>query len=340
MNITIKAPKLKILDPKIKNVYFAQKINDGQGTCFQQIEEGFLDRKMYLVLETKNIRKDIKLKINVFQYTEEKGEVLLKSAKNTDLEVFAGNYKNDGGTATQAITEITLGFNDNQENNYFILRREKRLHLTISIDVNGDSEVDKIVRFILKDSGFWYQKNRFVLEKRGLNLDEEGFSTNKNIIVDKIDNIKREKKMDNIKAIILHRTVSSNYQGKSMKIAKEKIPGTHFFVDKNGAVYQTVSLKNQTLHLYEKKGQMYDEYLGILTNANTIGIEVIGMYFYDSKEWEPLTKVQSDAVSQLVIQIKEEYNLTNSDIYAHEKIQRKTLGEGEIVWNAIKDKIF
>lgn len=154
--------------------------------------------------------------------------------------------------------------------------------------------------------------------------------------------MKREVALQKITALILHRTTGPNYKGyaSSAKIINKKIAGAHFYVDKDGSVYQTVSLKYVTIHLYDKKGQMYDEYLGLFKNTNTIGIEVVGQCLDQvGGIWEDLTSQQIQSVALLVKQIKEEYNLKNNDIYPHEKVQRKTKGEGQVVWETIKDKI-
>ncbi len=171
------------------------------------------------------------------------------------------------------------------------------------------------------------------IENGGLNLDKDGFSTNSNITIDKINSlIKGRPDMGTVKAVILHRTVSSNYPGSWMK-AKTKSKGAHFYIDKDGTTYQTASTKKSVAHLYNSSKQMYPQYYKVLVNTNTIGIEVIGSYV--KGEWEELTPRQIEAVILLVDQLKDEYHLTDENIYPHEKVQKKTKGEGQTVLDAI-----
>lgn len=140
--------------------------------------------------------------------------------------------------------------------------------------------------------------------------------------------------MKQAKAIILHRTVSSNYPGGWMK-SKDKVKGAHFYVDKDGTTYQTASLNISVAHLYSNAKQMYKQYYKVLENSNAIGIEVIGNYIND--KWEKLTSEQAKATKLLVKQIKQEYNIPNEKVYPHEKVQRKTKGEGQTVLDAINN---
>ena len=61
-------------------------------------------------------------------------------------------------------------------------------------------------------------------------------------------------------------------------------------------------------------------------NSDSIGIEVVGKY--KSNQWEVATQAQKDSIKNLVEILKAEYNLNNDDVYEHDKISRKTDGEG------------
>lgn len=174
-----------------------------------------------------------------------------------------------------------------------------------------------------------------VVISNGLNLDKSGFSLNSNITKDRIPGLEkgRPNMGKSVEALILHRTVSSNYPGGWMK-SKTKIKGAHFYIDKDGTTYQTASLNKSVAHIYASSSkQMYKDYYGKLKNSNTVGIEVIGNY--KNKKWEPLTQDQIDATSILVKQIKTHYKIHNDKVYPHEKVQRKTKGEGQTVLDAI-----
>ncbi len=163
-------------------------------------------------------------------------------------------------------------------------------------------------------------------------LNDNGFSLNQNITMDPISGLVNGRPdIGEIQAIILHRTVSSNYPGGWMK-TKTKTKGAHFFIDKDGTTYQTASMDKSVAHIYSSSSkQMYPEYYGKLLNTNTVGIEVIGNYNKATKEWEPLTVFQAVSVSILVDQLSKHYDIHRNQVYPHETVQRKTTGEGQTV---------
>ena len=167
-----------------------------------------------------------------------------------------------------------------------------------------------------------------------LEVRPDGFSNNSNITNDPIPALEKGRpRMGSVGNIILHRTVSSNYPGNWMK-SRDKIKGAHFYVDRDGTVYQTASLNISTAHLYASSSkQMYSEYFQVLNNSNSVGIEVVGNY--KGGQWEPLTARQAEATSILVTQLKNHYNIGLNNIYPHEKVQRKTPGEGQTVYDAL-----
>jgi hypothetical protein len=76
-----------------------------------------------------------------------------------------------------------------------------------------------------------------------------------------------------------------------------------------------------------------------LTNNETIGIEVVGMYNNETQEWDALTNEQVKTVSWLVNSLLKTTKLKKENIYNHEDIQAKTPGEGQVVYDAIKNNI-
>ena len=156
------------------------------------------------------------------------------------------------------------------------------------------------------------------------------------------------------KAIILHRTNTDT----SLQAANGFLGGlgTHFLIDTDGTIYQCASLYKYTQHVgkirskaketgtWSEKEQQHIKSLGnnvqVLydyektksypnrypINSDSIGIEVVGKY--KSNQWEVATKAQKDSIKNLVEILKDEYNLSEDDIYEHDKISRKTDGEG------------
>ena len=158
---------------------------------------------------------------------------------------------------------------------------------------------------------------------------------------DPLSSVERGVIDSNVPAIIMHRTVSSvgaNLYG-AWKTGS-KVAGTHFLVGEDGTVYQTGNLTKHTIHLRSGSSkQMYKKYFKKILNSNTVGIEVIGNYNAATKTWDPLTPDQVTAVAHLVLELTFRYDLNMSDVLPHENVQRKTLGEGQVVLDAIKETI-
>jgi len=141
-------------------------------------------------------------------------------------------------------------------------------------------------------------------------------------------------------AIIMHRTVtkSSADIDKTLFSTYRKassVKGANFYVDASGIIYQTTSNWQYALHIWDSSKQLYPEYYGVLHNYNTVGIEVTGDYNDDTETWEPLTDMQIRSVKQLVERLMARYSISKQNVYPHEKVQRKTEGEGQFVLDAI-----
>lgn len=347
-NLVIKAPQLGIIDP-ILDVYFAKVIEKDKGILLEKLEEAYLYQKVSVVVEVpQKVATLLYLKLRLYFCNKEsnKGEVFKVQQKGKEvdtIEMTISSNQKEGEVVYTAIAEIDLYTQDKEKMEN--LEKESPLDMYLELtwgvrDFNTEYSLKMIEDFDYKESYFYYffgEGKWFKIDVFGLNPDEAGLSKNSNIKIDLIPAMTRNTKMSSvIKAIILHRTVSPNYQGERMKKMKDKIPGAHFFVDKDGTIYQTVSLNNVAAHLYDHKKQMYSDYFNVLHNYNTIGIEVVGMYNKITKTWEDLTLPQIESVKLLVKQIQQEYNISKDNIYPHEKVQRKTKGEGQTVLDAIK----
>lgn len=165
------------------------------------------------------------------------------------------------------------------------------------------------------------------------------------------------------KAAVMHRTDSST--ASSTLSAFQRGLGTHFLIDKDGTIYQAASLFKQTAHvgpikircldegtcppseakklirLGPKQGHMHEKNKAYPArypiNEDSVGIEVVAKNLGGDFKWEAPTAAQSESISMLVRILKEQYELTDSDIYEHDKISRKTRGEGAGLYDADVD---
>lgn len=151
-------------------------------------------------------------------------------------------------------------------------------------------------------------------------------------VVNDITTVTARPKMKVINAVVLHRTVSSSASSavKTTKNNKGKT-GFHIVVDNDGTITQVNNFENRANHVGKQKGDV--------GNFNSIGIEVVGNYNSETKTWDPLTDEQIENTAQALVSILIEYDLTIDDVYPHEDVSWKTPGEGEVVEDAISNRV-
>jgi N-acetyl-anhydromuramyl-L-alanine amidase AmpD len=66
-------------------------------------------------------------------------------------------------------------------------------------------------------------------------------------------------------------------------------------------------------------------------NEDSVGIEVVAKHHNGA--WEDATSAQLESISAVVKILKDAYSIGESDIYEHDKISYKTLGEGAGLYN-------
>jgi N-acetylmuramoyl-L-alanine amidase len=167
----------------------------------------------------------------------------------------------------------------------------------------------------------------------------DNFVSNERVSVEHISFIEHGKMNDIVKGIVLHRT--ENYTTKQTINAFNNkrdgvYYGAHFIVGKDGDITQTAGFDKFTYHAAVTKKPA----LGIISNSNSIGIEVVGKYEKKKDsvgKWEDVSDIQAQGVVCLVRMLLRKYNLTfNDNIYCHDEISSKTDGEGTVVYKAIK----
>ena len=159
---------------------------------------------------------------------------------------------------------------------------------------------------------------------------DDGKLQGDNVTVDISKDTYREE-MPSVNAVVLHRTVSSNAQSAiNTSRANKGRTGFHVVIDKDGSITQINNLNNRANHVGKPSTEV--------TNYNSIGIEVVGMYDSKSKTWECLTPEQIESTSQTLAAILIEYNLSIMDIYPHEDVSAKTAGEGGTVQEAVMER--
>ncbi len=177
---------------------------------------------------------------------------------------------------------------------------------------------------------------------------EDGFIKSSRITKNRVGVLEQANFRDpksSIQKIILHRTaggttdacINAFKSGRRNKRGGIDHYGTHFIVGKDGTITQTANLSKVTWHCAG-------------WNSKSVGIEVVGFAIDRNGKptlglrgqnpvtgWEELTEPQAKSVACLVKALLKYYNLDNSKIDCHEHLAPKQSGEGQVVFNAIKD---
>lgn len=141
-----------------------------------------------------------------------------------------------------------------------------------------------------------------------------------------------------VKFIVLHRTTNDSIESTLRGFETKRgsyYYGTHFLIGFDGRILQTANLNKYTLH---SGGN----------NRKSIGIEVVGKSLDEDGNWslgranekpvvawDPVTDRQAKAVACLVRALLKYYDLTKEEIKVHEELNAKTIGEGQVVYDAI-----
>lgn len=201
---------------------------------------------------------------------------------------------------------------------------------------------------------------------RDITIDREGFMTASWITRTPIPAISHAP-MPQVNGIVLHRTESSTAASTlATWRTRDAATGAHFLIDRDGTVHQTVSVNQQAWHVGAirsrgevegtitpddqreldaarngqaewrgsavravsriESGRPYPERYP--TNADSIGIEVVGRYHPATKRWDDPTPDQTAAINRLMESLQRNFGLSNEDVYEHDAISRKTPGEG------------
>jgi hypothetical protein len=201
---------------------------------------------------------------------------------------------------------------------------------------------------------------------RNVTIGVDGFLTDPQITHTAIAKIEHGV-MPQVNGIVLHRTASSTAASTlGTWWTRSDGTGAHFLIDSDGTVHQTVSVHRQAWHVgaVRSRGEVegtitsadqreldaargetpewratavravsrvestrpYPERYP--TNADSVGIEVVGKYNAATRTWDLPTAAQAESIRKLVDTLQNNFGLTDHDVYQHDVISRKTPGEG------------
>ncbi|MGU7782424.1 peptidoglycan recognition protein family protein [Burkholderia sp. PU8-34] len=194
-------------------------------------------------------------------------------------------------------------------------------------------------------------------------ISKQGHVDAERVIVKIFPSIERGP-MEKVNGIVVHQTggttTSSTFNSYSNNTYTPN--GAHFLIDKDGTIYQTASLNRVTNHVgklqsrciqtlkcsstdlqaarraysagpsafhrHESQKEFPDRYP---SNSDSIGIELVGMYYSDKKTgdlvYENVTDQQNSSLKWLIRELSETLNVQMSEIYRHPEVGRKNATE-------------
>jgi hypothetical protein len=201
---------------------------------------------------------------------------------------------------------------------------------------------------------------------RETTIGQDGFLTDPGITRTPVPRLEHGA-MAQVDGIVLHRTESATAASTlSTWRTRAAETGAHFLIDTDGTIHQTASVNQQAWHVgpIRSRGEVEGtitpgdqreldaaragrpEWQGAAvraasgveatrpyperypTNGDSVGIEVVGRYNAATQTWDAPTAAQTASIQRLVGSLQRNFGLTDNDVYQHDVISRKTLGEG------------
>ena len=155
--------------------------------------------------------------------------------------------------------------------------------------------------------------------------------------------------LDGVNAIIVHQTNGPTANSTFSSYKETGANGAHFLIDRDGAIYQTASLRKITNHVgklrsrclekkscppvemtrvsrmkttersrHEIKKTWPDRYP---CNTDSIGIEIVGVF--KDNAYEAINAQQNDSLKWLVRELTETFRVSSSEVYRHPEVSNK-----------------
>lgn len=161
-----------------------------------------------------------------------------------------------------------------------------------------------------------------------------------------------------VAGIIVHQTGGATAQSSLNSYANPKANGAHFLVDKDGTIYQTASLMQQTWHVGSLKARCLAEFRCAKTdraalkrfnptaehkresaklvpdrypsNRDSIGIELVGGLTptknnepAEKRVYESVTAEQNQSLAWLIQGLRELFTILPAEVFRHPTVSRK-----------------
>lgn len=194
-----------------------------------------------------------------------------------------------------------------------------------------------------------------------LHVDQQGVVADQRVVKAIRPTIERGP-MRVVRGLIVHQTGGASAQSSLDSYKRASANGAHFLIDKDGTIYQTASIKQQTWHVGKLKSRcMLEARCSVAeqklnakfapslenkremnkvvpdrfpSNQDAIGIELVGEALprgaaipEEKKTYEAVTAEQSDALRWLVRELSVTLNIPLTEVFRHPTVSRKNPSE-------------
>ncbi|GLR12383.1 hypothetical protein GCM10007907_11730 [Chitinimonas prasina] len=180
-------------------------------------------------------------------------------------------------------------------------------------------------------------------------IDKEGMVVNPRVHAARATSIERGQ-MKLVSGIIVHQTGGSTAQSSLSSYKNPSANGAHFLIEKDGTIYQTASLSQQTWHVGKLKARCLlenrctpVEIKALKTfsptaenkreiakqaparfpaNQDSIGIELVGEAQANGS-YVAVTAAQNDSLKWLVAELSQTLGIAPTEVFRHPDVSRK-----------------
>ncbi len=168
-------------------------------------------------------------------------------------------------------------------------------------------------------------------------------------ITAKIQPLIEKGSMPAVHGIIVHQTGGANAASAFSSYANGQ-SGAHLLIDKDGTMYQTARLNKSTWHIGKLQSRCVAELkcakpkvwdpsgthkaelakawpLRYPSNADSIGIEIVGLFDAAKNQYESVTAQQNASLAWLVSELQIALQLQTSEVFRHPQVSYKQPSE-------------
>ncbi len=168
-------------------------------------------------------------------------------------------------------------------------------------------------------------------------------------VIDKVQPLIEKGAMATVHGIIVHQTGGATAASAFSSYAKGQ-SGAHLLIDKDGTMYQTARLNQSAWHIGKLQSRCVAELkcakpktwdpsgthkaeiakawpLRYPSNADSIGIEIVGLFDVKANQYESVTVEQNASLAWLIKELQVTLTLNATEVFRHPQVSYKQPSE-------------